>query len=195
MMHPDTELRFVSKEVGFGVFAKAPIAMGTIIYVQDYLDQVIPEESLLYEVTEYRQLMDYWSYRKPNGDRVICWDHGKYMNHSCESNTLSTPYDFEIAIRDIREGEEITDDYGHMNIEYEMKCLCGSPNCRRLIQPSDVLTFPDFWDELLSGAYQNVVKVQQPLLKFADPSEIKFFIDDLLNNNLKSMRTLIYRNT
>ena len=33
------------------------------------------------------------------------------MNHDDQANTLTTGYGFEVAVRDVDEGEELTDDY------------------------------------------------------------------------------------
>ena len=38
MLHPDTELRVVSADIGFGVFATALIPKGTIVYIKDPLE-------------------------------------------------------------------------------------------------------------------------------------------------------------
>ena len=45
MIHPDTELRFINREIGFGVVATRLIRRGTIIWVRDELDQVLPPPS------------------------------------------------------------------------------------------------------------------------------------------------------
>ncbi|NNE36124.1 MAG: SET domain-containing protein-lysine N-methyltransferase, partial [Rhodothermales bacterium] len=39
MLHPDTELRFISDDVGYGVVATQPIPKGTITWVHDDLDR------------------------------------------------------------------------------------------------------------------------------------------------------------
>jgi len=35
MIHPDTEVRFINDEIGYGVVAKKLIPKGTITWVQD----------------------------------------------------------------------------------------------------------------------------------------------------------------
>src|SRR5438105_11485669 len=49
----------------------------------------------------------------------------------------SPGFDLEIAIRDIQQGEEITDDYGSLNLETEFVCACASELCRGIIRPGD----------------------------------------------------------
>lgn len=39
MIHPDTKLNFVSKSIGYGVFATKFISKGTITWVLDELDK------------------------------------------------------------------------------------------------------------------------------------------------------------
>jgi len=55
----------------------------------------------------------------------------KFVNHSCESNTL--PKNFcDVARRNIKKGEEITSDYGRENLE-SFSCTCGSKKCKKII--------------------------------------------------------------
>jgi len=53
----------------------------------------------------------------------------KYVNHSCNANTR-VGNQCDIAIRDIKKGEEITSDYGKEGSFISFKCECGSKNCR-----------------------------------------------------------------
>ncbi len=58
----------------------------------------------------------------------------KYVNHSCEPNT--TAKDFcDVAIRDIKKGEEITGNYIETedSTEGKMKCICKSKKCKKYI--------------------------------------------------------------
>ena len=58
----------------------------------------------------------------------------KYVNHSCEPNT--TAKDFcDVAVRDIKKGEEITWDYSETEdgTSVQMKCTCKSKKCKKHI--------------------------------------------------------------
>jgi hypothetical protein len=46
MVHPDTELRFVSPAIGWGVFATRDIPTGTITWALDALDQHFSDEDM-----------------------------------------------------------------------------------------------------------------------------------------------------
>ena len=169
MIHPDTELRFVSPEVGHGVFAKADIPKGTIVYVQDALDIEIPIDSPLLKKPEYKHVIKRYSYFE-RGNYIISWDIEKYLNHSCNSNRLTTGYGFEIAVRDIKRDEELTDDYGALNMDYDFHCKCGSHNCRSSISRRDFKKYSKEWDEKIQVALQQFKGIEQPLLQYLDPN-------------------------
>ena len=166
MIHPDTELRDAGDGLGKGVFATAPIPMGTVVYVVDRLEIVLPPETPLAVDPDYRSILDTYSYRGPAGQWIVCWDLAKYENHSCDPNTLCTGYGFEIAVRDIRKGEQITVDYGLLNVTAAMPCLCGSPDCRGAVRPDDFDRHHVRWDGLVRGALDRIPKVDQPLWRF-----------------------------
>lgn len=59
----------------------------------------------------------------------------KFVNHSCNANTYVKSM-ADIALRDIKKGEEITSDYSKDNYDedWEMKCNCGEKNCKKIIR-------------------------------------------------------------
>ena len=65
-----------------------------------------------------------------------------FMNHSCNPNATIKGMVSVVAIRDIKEGEELTFDYSvtESDSRWEMKCACGEKNCRKVI--SSVQTIP-----------------------------------------------------
>lgn len=168
MIHPDTRLETVSEDIGYGVFATNFIPRGTIVYIKDAMEICIPPGDPRLDDDSYRGLIDRYSYIEPGGDYVISWDIAKYMNHSCSSNTLSTGYGFEIAVYDIHPGEQITDDYGMLNIENSMPCACGSQNCRKSISGSDPEFMIPVWDERVSESLRDFSMVDQPLAALLD---------------------------
>lgn len=167
MIHPATELRFVNSVIGYGVFATAFIPAGTIVYVQDELERVIHPDDAIYQNPAYRSLIQKYSFRDEAGNYVVSWDFAKYVNHCCHANTLSTGYGFEIAIRDIMPGEEITDEYALFGID-EMPLMCHYPDCRVCLRRDDRLVYGRYWDTLVRQALQQFSQVTQPLLPFLD---------------------------
>lgn len=164
MIHPDTELRFVGPDIGYGVFATRPIPRGTITWVRDEFDQTFSPERVRAIAGPLRDVVERYCYVDGLGDHVLCWDLARYMNHACEATCMSPGYGFEVAVRDIAAGEELTDDYGTLNIDAPFECRCGSPVCRRQIRPDDVLRHGDRWDELIAAAFARLPHVPQRLL-------------------------------
>jgi uncharacterized protein len=163
MIHPDTELRYVNDVIGYGVFATRHIPRGTITWVRDELDQAFSPDHVLRMSDLLKQVLDKYAYLDRRGDMILCWDNARYMNHSCEATCLSAGYDFEVAVRDVRPGEELTDDYGTLNLETSFNCACSLQTCRGEIEPEDSVRYVDRWDELLREAFPSIRRVVQPL--------------------------------
>ncbi|NQW28641.1 MAG: SET domain-containing protein-lysine N-methyltransferase [Flammeovirgaceae bacterium] len=181
MIHPKTELRLINNQVGYGVFAIDFIPEGTITYVKDSLELVITPTDYLIHSAEMQQSIEKYSYRDENGNRIVSWDFAKYVNHCCNCNTISTGYGFEIAIRDIFEGEQITDEYGIFNSDDEMELVCGESNCRKRIQPNDFDTYYKEWDDKIKKAIGRLFEVNQPLLALVD-NNVKIELDGFFSN-------------
>jgi hypothetical protein len=62
-------------------------------------------------------------------------------NHSCDPNCGITRSMEFVTLRDIAEGEELFWDYSTSMLErhWEMKCKCGTPDCRHTIRDFDLL--------------------------------------------------------
>lgn len=168
MIHPDTELRFISDQIGYGVFATKSILEGTIVYVKDSLEHVISPTDYLMHAPTVQEQIDKYCYIDEYGNRVVSWDFAKYVNHCCNCNTISTGYGFEIAIRDIAAGEQITDEYGIFNLDRELTLLCGEHNCRMRIAIDDFELHYQDWDRKIRASIQKLFDVPQPLMPFVD---------------------------
>jgi hypothetical protein len=167
MLHPSTELRFVSESIGYGVVATALIPKGTITWVKDDLDQTFSAAAIEAMAAPYRQVLEKYTYVDREGLHVLCWDAARFLNHSCDPASRSPGYDFEIAVRDIRPGEELTDDYGSLNVTPGFEtCGCGAPACRRTIDPDDLLRYAEQWDAVLRGVVRLIPRLDQPLWFF-----------------------------
>ena len=190
MIHPATELRYISPAIGFGVFATDFIPQGTIVYVQDALEILLPADHPLLTTDIYQPILDKYSTVEKDGSRLLSWDIARYVNHSCQSNALSTGYGFEIAIKDIQPGEEITDDYGQFNLPYDMPCTCGHPACRGSIRPSDFNTLVHHWDSQLSASLAKLNSLDQPLWRFLDDETQTSLTTALNTGNYQSVQAL-----
>jgi len=193
-MHPHSELRRVSDGVGHGVFATRPIPRGTLVYVKDDLEITLSPADYAALGPQLRQVADRYSYIDPLGNRIISWDLAKYVNHSCECNSMSTGWGFEIALRDIEAGEEITDEYGLFNIEEPMILACGCKKCRGILQPDDIERHARGWDRRVRTALDSVRAVDQPLYGLLDDvtrTDLERYLDG--QGRYRSVRSLRLR--
>lgn len=61
-----------------------------------------------------------------------------YTNHCCDPNIAVQWQIAFIAMRDIASGEELTHDWATTDdLDYTMKCKCGSPDCRGTVTGKD----------------------------------------------------------
>ncbi|MCB9257570.1 MAG: SET domain-containing protein [Chitinophagales bacterium] len=192
MIHPHTELRLINDTVGYGVFATKFIPQGTIVYVKDSMEiEISPTQYLLYQ-PNMQAAIEKYSYIDERGYRIISWDFGKYVNHCCNCNSISTGYGFEVAIRDIQAGEQITDEYGIFNLQEEMTLQCGFESCRKKIKPSDFDEYYQEWDEKIKLALPKLHDLEQPLLAFLDAETIQkldaYFLDPASYRSVYNLR-------
>jgi hypothetical protein len=166
MIHPATELRFISPTIGSGVFATKLIPRGTITWTQCALDRVLTTEEARALGPSYQPILERYAYQNARGDHVLCWDLGRFMNHSCRPAVLSPGFDVDVAIRDVLPGEELTCDYALLNLDDEMDCSCGAPGCRQRIRLDDPSRLLAGWDEQVRLAFASVGDVEQPLWPF-----------------------------
>src|SRR5690554_1492477 len=172
MIHPKTELRLISKEIGYGVVAKEFIPAGTLTWVLDELDREFTATQVKNMNPIYQQILETYCYRNNKGNFVLCWDYGRFVNHSFKSNCLSTAYDFEIAIRDIQAGEELTDDYGYLNVTEPFKGMDEGTK-RKTVYPDDLLKHYKGWDKKLIQNFPKIMQVEQPLKSLISPKTWK----------------------
>lgn len=168
MIHPQTEVRFIRPEIGYGVVAKAFIPRGTVTWVKDRLDREFAPQDLEAFDEAHREILDRYSYRNAQGHYVFCWDHTRFMNHSFRPACLLTAYGLEVAVRDIQAGEELTNDYGCFNI-IESFAPEDEGDARREVRPDDLLRFSDMWDARISEALRDFPCVDQPLSRMVSP--------------------------
>ncbi len=162
MIHPKTELRFINSEVGYGVVAIDFIPKGTITWALDNLDREFTQSQFDEMLPLYQNILDKYSFRNNRGNLILCWDIARYVNHSFNANCLTTAYDFEIAIRDIYEGEQLTDDYGYLNIAHPFEAIDEGTD-RKVVYPDDLVNYHSMWDQQLLETWPYIIEVDQPL--------------------------------
>ncbi len=192
MIHPDTELKFISDVIGYGVVAKKFIPKGTITWVQDELDQVFTPEKLEKISPLMREYLDIYCFTNGAGNHILCWDNAKFVNHSFKPSCMSTAYDFEIAIRDIHPGEQLTDDYGYLNISEPFEVVDEGTE-RKVVYPDDILKYHKEWDQAIKDNLSAIGNVDQPLKRFISERTWSDFSDVIAGNSeLRSLLTCYF---
>lgn len=66
-------------------------------------------------------------------------DSMMYVNHSCDPNIGILGNIVSVAVRDIKAGEELTNDYAMWlsDSDYYFECKCGKAECRRVVTGND----------------------------------------------------------
>ncbi len=188
MIHPDTELRFINDVIGYGVVAKKLIPKGTITWVQDELDQVFTPERAARVSPMMQQHLETYCFTNGAGNKILCWDNAKFVNHSFNPSCMSTAYDFEIAVRDIQPGEQLTDDYGYLNVSEPFEVV-DEGTSRKVVYPDDLLQYHGEWDQLVRDRLEDIAQVDQPLKKYIAPETWTEFAQVIQGN--KPLRSLI----
>lgn len=169
MMHPDTELRYINDVIGYGVFATRFIPKGTIVWALDDLDQVL-DPSFVERLDPLRkQDVLKYSFKNQHGQYILCWDKARYVNHSFHATCVGTMYDLELAARDIHPGEELTDDYGTLNLDEPFACMPEEGTTRSWVMPDDLLHYHQQWDDSAKEAFRHFDRVEQPLKHLIRP--------------------------
>lgn len=178
MIHPDTELRFKDPVIGHAVYATRLIPRGTIVWTLCALDIRLTPGRRRELPDAYEAIVDRYAYCDAHGDLVLCWDHGRYVNHSCDPAMVGVGPDIEIAVRDLHPGDELTCEYGTLNLMEPLACHCGAPRCRGTIGSDDMLRLAGELDALAAAAVAAARERPQPLLPFIrDPAAWKGWRD------------------
>lgn len=98
----------------------------------------------------------------------------QYLNHSCDPNSGINGRVTMMAIRNIKEGEEITVDYSTIEGDdlWEMKCTCGEKNCRKIIRSTRYIPVKQFKKYLpnVPNYFKNLYLKAHPQVKFKKTS-------------------------
>lgn len=173
MMFPHIKLKYIDENIGFGVFATKFIPKGTITWALDELDNLFEPEYVKNLDKYRRRILHKYSYRNRHGQYILCWDLGRYVNHSYRANCRATAYDFEVAIRDIHPGEQLTSDYGTMNIGTAFRGIPEKGINRKRVRPDDLLYYYKEWDDEVLEALKYFHHVEQHLLHLIRPEYLE----------------------
>lgn len=165
MMHPDSDVKYLGDSRKTGVIATRDIAEGTLVWFPGETDQVLSLQQVCQLSEIDREHLAEYAYLTNEGTYIVSEDMARFVNHSCDANSLSVAgLEISIAVRDIGKGEEITEDYGlyYANGGFA-NCNCASSNCRHDITKGDVWIYGDDWDLKISTSFNLIATVEQPL--------------------------------
>lgn len=155
-------------------FADEDIPKGTIVFV-------FGEQDIQYSKEEFEKLSP------KQQDRLIDFavedEFGNwyapstniYPRHSCSPPIMPLfvgGYYTDIAVTDIKRGDEFTVDYSlyFCSTKWQMTCNCGAKKCRKIIgfglKPN--LDLEKFWEKRLNSALQAFSQVPQPIFQSKD---------------------------
>lgn len=162
-----------------GVFATRHIPKGTIVVVRDRFDLCLSQEEFGRMPEAVKSTMETYLYHDRCGNLVLSWDHARYMNHNCCCSTMMTDYNIEIAVRDIAAGEELTTEYGLLNIQEPYDIHCGCECCRQSLRLDDIDCHGEEWDARIRESLLLIDSVEQPLwdvLEASDKQRLEGFL-------------------
>lgn len=152
---------------GCGTFAAEFIPRGTIIFYFGRNEKYIPKANFAALTAEAKERLYKFGVEDEWGNWAIADGD---VNHSCDANILSLFANgiyCEIAVRDIREGEELTIDYAllYSSFPWSMRCNCGSANCRGTVGSGWPVSaqVQDQWNSRINAAAKEIFAVPQPL--------------------------------
>ncbi len=163
---------------GKGYFADEYIPMGTVVYFYSKDDIFYSKDKFESLADEDKEGLIENAVEDEFGNWVLT-QTGPYTNHSCDPNIyplfVQGKY-FDIAVKNISKGDEITIDYSMFfsSIKWSMNCGCGSNVCRKKIGFGQSVSheIEDNRFKLINNAVIKILKVDQPLFKSDDPNAI-----------------------
>lgn len=109
---------------GLGAFALRPFKIGEVVLRWDVSKRVPRGRVAGLPDSEKKYLHPY-----DEESLLVVQPPERYVNHSCDNNTEVRNF-CDVAVRDIRAGEEITSDYEADGAGLKFDCRCGSAKCR-----------------------------------------------------------------
>jgi len=113
-----------------GLFAAQDIKKDTRIMA--YIGEKISQKESARRLEEGNEYIFYLNYRSAIDGQTLA-NTARYINHSCDPNCAVEKTNgtlWIVALQDIREGEELSYNYGYDRKNYqEHPCNCGAKNC------------------------------------------------------------------
>lgn len=114
---------------GRGVFAQKDFKEGDVV-IKWNTSKLLSKDEINKLPKEEQRYLSYYE----DGKYILHQPPARFVNHSCDPNTMAKD-GADVAIRNIKAGEEITADYTKEKIpDLNFKCNCGSRDCKGIIK-------------------------------------------------------------
>jgi len=144
MMHPHTAIRRSSRSITSGAYATRDIPAGTVVWTRDTQHRRAPSRSGFGVLEDEGRRA---CYVNVNGSRHFLWDHTRDVTHACAPNCASgDDLSRVVALRDIKKGEPLTQDFAELVGFAPFRCSCGHDDCVSTVVPAS-LHHSSRWDE------------------------------------------------
>ena len=155
-----------TKTKGKGLFAKEFIPKGTITWFKCSNCKVYTKSDILKLKKKDKEFVYWHAFRIKSGEYILPCDEASYTNHSCNANILDSGRGFDIVIRDIKKGEEVTYDYRAF-YDIDMKCFCNEDNCCKKVKSIHPIPreLKKYWERKIVPSLKSIKDVDQPLNK------------------------------
>lgn len=124
MLIVKTKLKY-SEIHGLGCFAGEDIKKGQTVWrFDDGIDLVFAEKDFSKFPESFVEFLKMYAYSPLNDSEkkyILCADNARHMNHSESPNLDETPEGLNVALRDIKAGEELTCDYSQFDKDASFK--------------------------------------------------------------------------
>lgn len=118
-----------SRIEGRGVFANCDFKKGEVV-IKWNTDIVLTDEEVKNLPKNEKKYISPF-----RGKYLLQQPPARFVNHSCDPNTKVVDDSSDMAIKNIKKGEEITSDYSIFFAPDEiMECNCKSKKCKKIIR-------------------------------------------------------------
>jgi SET domain-containing protein len=151
---------------GMGVVALRDVPAGTALWWPCPRCAVVPPGHLADTPSDVLRWISEYGYRRTDGGLITPCGGAFLFNHSCDASVLDVGLAVGVAIRDIRQGEEVTCDYRGFRYEdpWRFRCTCGSARCVGTVESTQGTldaTLACRWTEQLDAALAVATSVPQ----------------------------------
>ncbi len=156
---------------GTGIFASEFIPRGTLIWkLQKGFDIILTKDQFFELPILTQDFITHFSYYdKELNCHVLCGDHARFFNKSETPNCGGEKHDETIALRDIEQGEELTEIYFNLK-EIEEQFVIS-------IVPKDLICESLIYDGLLNISCTRIDFVKGIMFLDGDREKIQEYLD------------------